>query len=574
MTLNARPKPSFDQGEDRTAATTTTPSYILSCPYCQWSTLDISLTFDKPTNLTEQILNHNRPSSASPAPSKLQHSEAMQLTSTPTSSSSITETRFQRLKSHLSSQLSLSASSSSVNPLLTPSGGSLSYDSPSSLARIMALYTSSSTPYGKKSTTKNPVMREASDAKEGLLVFDPEADHAAVRKLKASGWEGTVSGEQRREQQVLLSSATSREQQARLFHDDLRPIPMLMRTKRAKRCRECRHILVKPEAKITSTRYRIRLIAANTLPSVTWKPLSSRSSSLTSSTTLRENKNQQQGKDDGQVEGSRLPADGTPQQFLLTLKNPLFEKVRVSLATPTTLPLAAGNQRDGGDGASQPAVKFTHRITLLCPEFDIGANTDAWDEALSKDPIVASSARDKRSSVLTGAGGAGGGSSAGASSGGGGTSSKTAAEAGKIWEKGRNWTTVVVEIVSSSSSSSTTTSSTTSKNIGSTSGGQQQHQHQHQQGNEENGSHQSDSESEDEDEDEYILEIPIHVRMEWEAEASTATGGGGGGKVPAGSDGGGGATATAATSATSGREKRELEYWMVLGVGRLVALGI
>ncbi len=42
---------------------------------------------------------------------------------------------------------------------------------------------------------------------------------------------------------------------------DLQPLRTFLRTKRSKRCRTCRHILVKPEPKVISTRFRIRLLA-------------------------------------------------------------------------------------------------------------------------------------------------------------------------------------------------------------------------------------------------------------------------------------------------------------------------
>jgi dynactin-4 len=48
--------------------------------------------------------------------------------------------------------------------------------------------------------------------------------------------------------------------------DELRPLAALLRTKRSKRCRSCRHILVKPESKVGSIRHRIRLVAGYAFP--------------------------------------------------------------------------------------------------------------------------------------------------------------------------------------------------------------------------------------------------------------------------------------------------------------------
>ena len=45
------------------------------------------------------------------------------------------------------------------------------------------------------------------------------------------------------------------------WETELWPINMQLRAKRSKRCRACRHILVKPENKPTSTRFRIKMLA-------------------------------------------------------------------------------------------------------------------------------------------------------------------------------------------------------------------------------------------------------------------------------------------------------------------------
>lgn len=190
-------------------------------------------------------------------------------------------------------------------------GGGYNYDSPSSLARIMSLYTGVGS-YGKKNTSKAGPMRESADASEGLQVFDSKIDMAAIDHVRKQGYEGVTSPEQRANQRFPLRCI-----------DDLLPVPTLLRTKRAKRCRTCRHILVKPEPKVVSTRYRIRLLALNYIPSITLQPLlaPASASSLPISPMNLDN----------------LPALKA-NQFLLTLKNALFEPVKITLATPSHTP--------------------------------------------------------------------------------------------------------------------------------------------------------------------------------------------------------------------------------------------
>lgn len=419
--------------------------WILNCGYCNWSSLNIGWQFESNKNIHQQVAKlklGGKPRLASTTsdfvksvgsepPSETEQTAISALDNDP-------DAAFASVRSFYSSQLSASYPS---DPLLTASGG-YNYSSPSSLARIMSLYTGRS--FGKKDTVKSAIMRESADAPEGLRSIDPSCDDKATRKLRTEGWTGTASVAQQTEQRY-----------GSRFADSLCPMGPLLRTKRSKRCRACRHLLVRPEQKIQSTRFRLRLIALNYVPTMSLKPLQPSPSTelplidLTAIPPLR------------------------PSQFLLTLKNPLFDAVKVTLATPV-----------------QTSGRYSHRVTVLCPEFDIGSNVDQWDEALGD-------GKSRRSSKLFSiskieyAGGEGG----------------RVAEAGKVWEKGRNWTTVVVEVVCAATAG-----------------------------------------KEGLEEDEDVLEIPIFVRMEWEADLERE------GKDEAKNE---------------KKEKRELAYWTVVGVGRV-----
>ena len=323
--------------------------------------------------------------------------------------------------------------------LVASPSGSFDYDSPSSLARIMSLYTSTST-YGKKATSKSTLMRESADSVEGLHVLHRASEEFYTEKMRKLGWSSTTTIEQR-----------SYQLHKPRFIDGLRPIPTLLRTKRSKRCRTCRHILVKPEAKISSTRYRIKLIALNYIPSMVLKPLIT---PLTSSFDLL-----------------ALPPS-KPIQFLLTIKNQMFDQVKVTLATP-----------------SQTCGRFSSRVIILCPQFEVGANTDVWDEALGR-------ADNRRT------GNVGNGRTNEANE-------TKVAEAGKVWERGRNWTTVVVEVMCIRAGEETIPF-----------------------------------------EDDDVLEVPLFVRIEYEVETT-------------------GIGAGIELAEREKKEKKELAYWAVLGAGKI-----
>ena len=406
--------------------------WILACDYCNWTTLDIGVEFDKPTNLFAQVAKIRQ--------GKLGRNVSKRSTGVVGPSDADPggdpEARFENLRAFYKSQLS---STTSANPLMSPSGD-FNYNSPSSLARIMNLYNGTGA-FGKKTTSKPSNMRESADLSEGLSLVDPEVDHATIRKMQTRGWRGTASITQQIDQAYPVR-----------FLDDLWPVPTLLRTKKAKRCRACRHILVKPEAKVQSTRYKLKLTATNYVPSMILKPLQAPSVPP--------------------LDLESLPPSN-PIQFLLIVTTPLVVRSKVPLAPPAQTP-----------------GRFPSKVTILCPQFEVGPNIDVWDDALGGEA-------GKRSSKM------------GKAKTGQGESEGRIAEAGKVWDVGGNWTTVVVELVCA----------------------------------------RIQVEDGDLDEDEDVLEIPVFVRTEYAAEITESDPG-------------------ASPGATT-KEKRELAYWCVLGIGRI-----
>lgn len=130
-------------------------------------------------------------------------------------------------------------------------------------------------------------------------------------------------------------------------------------------------------------------------------------------------------------------------------------------------------------------------MTILCPQFEVGANTDVWDDALASSPAP----MPRRSTINAETG---------------------QIEAGKIWDKGRNWTSVAIEVIPG---------------------------------------FLSELGGEDElDEDEDLLEIPIFVRLEFEADVNAEERGLGDSRGSKGE-----------------REKREEAFWTVVGAGRIAS---
>lgn len=448
--LDSAPNPNL-LAADNAAAPPGGP-YALNCSYCHWSSTEVGIKFDKPNGIYAQLQrirnggkvraspkerqsSRRKDSSAgdssSVVPTLATHKEAS--SSPPTSTSPPpteldTESHFANLKSFYQSQLS---AANPGTPGLTGLGD-LGFSSPGSLSRIMSLYTTGNL-YDKKAKARAAVMREALDAEEGLRVAELD-DRAAVAQLRHGGWDATASAVQQAAQAPNIVEPAPQPGHGAggsgRFLADMRPIPCLLRTKRSKRCPICRHIISKPESKIASTRFRIRLVAGSYIPSISIRPLQASSSAPS------------------------LLAPLKPVQYLLTFKNPIFETVKVTLATPATTP-----------------GRFASKVTVLCPQFEIDANTDVWDEALKdgdKD-------RRRRGDEAGGAGG------------------HHQPEAGKIWQRGRNWVSIVVEVVPASLSLDALALMKSAER---------------------------DVDLGPLGEDEDVLEIPMFVRVEWDADPS------------------------------------------------------
>jgi dynactin-4 len=463
-----------------------------------WTSLEIGIKFDKPTNIRPQLDKISNGGKSNPSSKSTDFSDPSRKSSlarepfspsstngksTPQTEDSQPETpldptaRFAALKSFYKTQISLS---SATEPSSTfPTAADIAYSSPASLARIVNLYTNLGTnPSTKKPKSRGPVMREALTPAEGLLL----PAHFALTPTQPSTithLTDTASLAQKSFQQSASGSGTPHAQ----LVSELRPMPALLRTKRAKRCAACKHILVKPEFKPTSTRYRIKLMALNYIPLVTLKPVAPAKIPVSEAAEVK-------------LQPHR------PHQWVLTLKNHLFDAVKVSLGTPAVTP-----------------GKLGHRVTVLCPQFEVGANSDVWDDALGDKRLstVAVSKGDRDFGV---------------------------AEAGKVYDKGRNWTSVVLEVVPVPAGRPKASEIVSVEQQGAVGP----------EGLQEREEVVEEEDSEDDD----VVEIPIRVRLEWRQS-----------DVEEGSEGQKKSTKVNEDGEVEDTARRELAYWMVLGVGRV-----
>ena len=435
--LESAPDPALLASENAASPISHT-SWVLTCSYCQWNSSEIGVKFDKPQGIFGQL-------------QKIRYGEeqvrhVVSGDTSPTKTDSIPENnkaRFAALKSFYGSQ------TVGANPSAGLSGlGDYGLNSPGALTRIMSIYSGNNL-NGLKQKNKPTVMREADSANEGFRLSKLD-ESSAISQLRRDGWDGTATSTQKKTQV----------EEGAQFADQLWPIPYLLRTKRSKRCPVCRHIISKPESKVSNTRWRIKLVANNSIPSISIKPLNP-------------------------PPGSGLLKPMQPAQFLLTFKNPLFDDVKVTLATPATTP-----------------GRFASRVTVLCLELSIDAHPD---HDLYLDDGLQDGEKERQRQR---------------------TESIHQAEAGKVWERGRNWVSIVVEVIPASLRIEPPPAILQKE-----------------------GDPEPDLSPLREDED--ILEIPMFVRLEWEGEAS------------------GDQVGTGTGRDKDAREKRELAYWCAIGIGRI-----
>nr|POE88405.1 isoform 2 of dynactin subunit 4 [Quercus suber] len=408
------PRPKDRDRDEETAA----QEYILHCGYCNWSTIDVGARLSKSVKIGDQLSKIRRtrlqPGRSSRSPERTTTGIEDEGNNQPQGAGTCLshDDAYSNLTSFYKTQMS---EAQGENGDLYASTNS-PYSSPANLARIMSLYSTTSSFQAMKKTREKPQpFAEARSRDEGMSAYYPrstavgnESLHSAnddqdiISTLSTFGLDHTTTYQQR-------LSAPGTNFTAR-FVSDLWPIATKLRTKRGKRCRTCRQYLSRPDPKLNNLRYKIRLLASNHLPLLTTKPLHPTSPAMIGSAAFRL-------REEDVAAGSHATlVPGRALQYVLTIRNSIFEPIKVTLATPQTTPGTVSS-----------------RVTILCPSFTVGPAGDVWEEALgsSTTTIAPSTGTDgSRRAALASL-----------------SADEKVPEAGKIWEKTRNTTSVVMEIV-------------------------------------------------------------------------------------------------------------------------------
>ncbi|KAF7348305.1 hypothetical protein MSAN_01784200 [Mycena sanguinolenta] len=344
-TLSVVPSDPPDPGDGRIAIPISTvgePPFFLYCNHCRWDSAEVGITFEKPTGLAAQLQKFE-----DSAPDSLE---------------------FERLKEHFEPVIRASSlSSSTANAPAVP---------PSSAAHSHRVRTNSITAAASAALARDIPGVGKTKNKDEMPEYRSRVDITAASKLGTGGGEAdveymrhleNVSEVANLEQRWIGSWATS------LQTAHLKPLRIPLHSKRSKRCPACAHILIKPEQKAQSVRYKIKLVASNYLPAIAAAlPHQQQQQEETAKRTLS--------KSTAAVDDERTAAGGIHAGKTYPFQARAHQSVRVHAPT---LPSSGRASPDKAQARRPPFA-----ISLPSSAFPIAAYAEAWEYDLDDEDDI------------------------------------------------------------------------------------------------------------------------------------------------------------------------------------------
>lgn len=340
-----------DPGDGRLTITMSTvgePPFFLFCNHCRWDSAEVGITFEKPTGLAAQLQKFE-----DSAPDSLE---------------------FEKLKEHFEPVIRAS-SLSGVSSAVPSSAAHTHHIRSNSITAAASAALSRDIPGVSKYTPHTRSGRGA--AKDKTPNKDEMPEYKSRMDIESASHYGSGGGEvdvdfmkhlenisevASMEQRWTYSWATSSQS------SDLRPLRIPLHSKRSKRCPACTHILIKPEQKAQSVRYKIKLVASNYLPAITVAlPHQQQAPPDIARRTMNRSTASAAVDDDGAASGMHA---GKTYPFHLALANPLYDPIQVRLSVQR-MHVAAGD----GEKARRPPFS----ISLPTSVFPIAAFAEAWE---------------------------------------------------------------------------------------------------------------------------------------------------------------------------------------------------
>lgn len=415
------------------------PPYFLACSFCRWDSKQVGITFEKPTGLTLQLQKQEEES-----PDRLEF-DRLRDHFEPFLKAQLAALQHQSLQGAPTTTSHHNTSSARQNA----ASAALLKDIPSLAASSRYTSVLASTSLSRLATGRSHSHTHLSAAAES------KEDLADYRSLVGSK-DLKGKGKSREDERVeflregistggLDASATLDKRWTDVWDppsrsSDLRPLRVPLRSKQTKRCPSCTHILIRPEQKAQSTRFKIKLMANMFLPAIEMSrrtALSNLPSRLTAAATAAGRRGGARasmagpggtagpgGAAAGKEKEEEALRQGRTYTFELSFVNPLYEPITVRLALPAP-------PTSSGDDTTPP---FT--ISLPASSFSIAAFAEVWEY----------DDEDEDDAVDDGQGAGGGDAKRSRLSVGGSSLSSKRRDAPGVLERKANRTTVAVEV--------------------------------------------------------------------------------------------------------------------------------
>lgn len=318
------------------------PPFFLYCNHCRWDSAEVGITFEKPTGLAAQLQKFE-----DSAPESLE---------------------FERLKEHFEPFLRTSSLSSLSH---VPSTSSHHLPTSSATAAASAALARDIPGVGKYNPLARSHMgRDRTANKDEMLEYKSRMEIGVLGQLGSEGDGSDVEALRRMESAEEIASLEQRwgnSWTTSLRTSDLRPLRIPLHSKVSKRCPSCRHILIKPEQKAQSVRYKIKLVAANYLPAMTVALPHTQGADAT-----RRPQAKVPSASDDRNAGAMMAGKSYP--FHLALTNPLYDPIQVRLSVQRMHVTAATNST-----APEKARRTPFAVSLPTSSFPVAAFAEAWE---------------------------------------------------------------------------------------------------------------------------------------------------------------------------------------------------
>ncbi|KAF7298798.1 hypothetical protein MIND_00827400 [Mycena indigotica] len=342
------------------------PPFFLYCNHCRWDSAEVGITFEKPTGLAGTFPQLQKYEDSAP--------ESLE---------------FERLKEHFEPVIrAATALSSSTGPSAAHPTTSTARARTNSITAAASAALARDIPgVGKY----NPLGRSQRGGPGSSVKKDKSANNDEMPEYRSrvdittASAHGTGGGEvdvEHMRHLENLSEIANLEQRwgsswaMSLRTSDLKPLRIPLHSKRSKRCPACAHILIKPEQKAQSVRYKIKLVAATYLPAITAAlPHQQAAVAETARRSLAKSTATAPPEDDRIAGGMHA---GKTYSFHLALTNPLYDPITVRL-TVQRVHVPTAPQSSSGRASPEKSRRPPFAVSLPSNSFVIAAFAEAWE---------------------------------------------------------------------------------------------------------------------------------------------------------------------------------------------------